>query len=62
MTGDFKTPEEAIASMVHPTSQFVPNEKNHATYTELYRRGYSKLYPSLKNVYAYLYRRAHEND
>ena len=56
--GQFKTVEEAVASMVHVTKRFEPNMENHAVYEDLFENVYSKMYPSLKDIYKYLYRKA----
>ncbi len=53
--GEFASTEEAVKAMVHPQKTFEPNMENHAIYEDLFKNGYSKLYPQLKGVYAYLY-------
>lgn len=49
--GEFASKEEAIAEMVHPKKQFVPNEENHAKYEYLYKKAYLKIYPRLSKIY-----------
>ena len=58
--GQFKTVEEAVASMVHVTKRFEPNVENHVVYEDLFENVYKKLYPSLKDVYRYLYQKAQQ--
>lgn len=53
--GAFKTPEEAVAAMVHPGDVFNPIPEHVEIYNELYKNCYSKLYGSMKKVYQYLY-------
>lgn len=57
--GIYKTPAEAVQAMVHPSKTFTPNEENHKIYEKLFKKGYSKLYPSLKRTYEFLYSWAH---
>lgn len=49
--GYYKTPEEAKANMVRKGNLYYPNPKNAASYDQLYRKVYKKMYPSLKNCY-----------
>ncbi|MDY6093809.1 MAG: FGGY-family carbohydrate kinase [Candidatus Enteromonas sp.] len=58
-SGVFSTPEEAVQAMVHPSTTFLPNEENRKIYETLYKKGYAKLYPSLKKTYGFLYDWAH---
>ena len=48
---DFQTPEEAVASMVHVTKTFTPNQEAVKRYVFLYKKVYSKIYPKLIHLY-----------
>lgn len=48
---DFKTPEEAVASMVRVTKTFTPNQEVVKRYTYLYKKVYAKIYPKLISLY-----------
>lgn len=50
-SGVFKTHQEAIKAMVHPTDQFLPNMDNHARYNYLYKKVYLNIYPRLNKIY-----------
>ncbi len=54
--GVYKTPEEAVSSMVRPTKTFVPDESARKIYDGLYKNAYSHLYPNLKKELKYLYK------
>ena len=49
--GIFKTPKEATEKFSKTIHSFYPDKKNHEIYDLLYRKVYTKLYPSLKDVY-----------
>lgn len=49
--GEFKTIEEAIASMAHDTDVFVPNEEEHKLYMRLYNEIYCNIYGKLEPLY-----------
>ena len=51
-SGYFKTPSEAVASMVHPSRTFLPNPDAQQKYEYLYTHVYTKMYGKLKNIYA----------
>jgi sugar (pentulose or hexulose) kinase len=48
---DFKTPEEAVSSMVRVTKTFAPNQEAVKRYTYLYKKVYAKIYPKLISLY-----------
>ena len=48
---DFKTPEEAVSSMVRVTKTFTPNQEAVKRYTYLYKKVYAKIYPKLVSLY-----------
>lgn len=49
--GEFSDYDTAIASMVHERDVFLPDEKNHAIYKELFDGVYSKMYKRLEGIY-----------
>lgn len=49
--GEFKSVEEAVESMVHQSTVFLPNQENHEKYDYLFRHAYMKMYPRLKDIY-----------
>lgn len=49
--GTFKSPEEAIAKMVHPADCFAPDERVAKKYDTLYHSVYLQLFPSLRKAY-----------
>lgn len=49
--GVYKTPLEAVEQMVRMTRTFIPNKKNREIYDYLYKKGYRKMYPALKDIY-----------
>ena len=49
--GPFKSPEEAIAKMVHPADCFAPDERVAKKYDTLYHSVYLQLFPSLRKAY-----------
>lgn len=49
--GIFKTPKEATERFSKTVRSYHPNKKNHEIYDLLYKKVYTKLYPSLKDVY-----------
>ena len=53
--GEYKDAKEATEAMVRPQEAFVPNKENVETYEKLFENAYSKLYPSLKSIYEYLF-------
>ncbi len=48
---EFKTPEEAVQSMVHVKDTFYPNQVNHQRYNYLFKKVYTKIYPRLLPIY-----------
>jgi sugar (pentulose or hexulose) kinase len=48
---DFKTPEEAVSSMVRVTKTFTPNQEAVKRYTYLYKKVYANIYPKLIGLY-----------
>ena len=53
--GVFASAKEAVEAMVRVNRRFEPNPENHKIYTDIFEKAYKKLYPSLKDVYGYLY-------
>lgn len=53
--GEYGSIEEAISNMVWYTDIFLPNKKNHAYYTKVYKNLYSKMYGKLRPLYKYSY-------
>lgn len=51
----YKTPEEAVAKMVHPEKTFQPRKKNVEIYNRLYKEVYVNLYKQLKKTYQFIY-------
>ena len=49
--GEFTSVEEAVAAMVRPQPEFIPNKENHEKYNYLFEKAYMKMYPQLKNIY-----------
>lgn len=49
--GVYKSPDEAVEQMVRLTRTFLPNRKNREVYDFLYKKGYKKIYPRLKDIY-----------
>ncbi len=49
--GIFKTPKEATERFSKTVRSYHPDKKNHEIYDLLYKKVYTKLYPSLKDVY-----------
>ena len=54
--GVYPDAKTAVEAMVRVTKRYEPNEKHHRIYEDLYKNASSKLYPSLKEISAYLYR------
>lgn len=48
---EFDSYEAAIKSMVHEKDVFLPDEKNHELYMELYNKAYKKIFPKLTGIY-----------
>lgn len=48
---EFKSPEEAVQSMVHTKDTFYPDPINQARYDYLFHKVYKKIYPRLHSVY-----------
>lgn len=53
--GEYSSAAEAVKNMVRVEKAFEPNMENAKIYDDLYKNAYVKLYPSLKNIYTYLY-------
>lgn len=53
--GVYQNAEEAVKNMVRVSKRYEPRKENTAFYDEIFAKAYKKLYPSLKNVYSYLY-------
>ena len=49
--GQFASYEDAVRSMVHYTTSFLPDEDNHRLYRRTYESVYKNLYPALRPVY-----------
>lgn len=49
--GVFKDYDEAIASMVHEKDVFTPDKTAHATYMDIYKGAYSKIFGRLEPIY-----------
>lgn len=49
--GVFETPREAVESMVHYKTTFMPNKENVKIYARIYKEAYLKLYPKLDKIY-----------
>lgn len=49
--GEYKNVDEAVKNMVEVTTTFMPNKENAKKYDYLFNRCYSKMYPSLKDIY-----------
>lgn len=49
--GVYNTFEEAVDKMVHISSEFKPNMKEHELYDKLYNRIYRRIYPNNKKIY-----------
>jgi len=49
--GAYRSPEDAIARMVHVKDTFTPNREDAAKYDYLYHNAYRKMYPALKGIY-----------
>lgn len=49
--GVFENEVVAIEHMVRRTRTFFPNSKNREVYDFMYKKGYKKMYPALKNIY-----------
>jgi sugar (pentulose or hexulose) kinase len=47
----FASFKDAIDAMVHVTTVFSPDSKNHAIYEDLFKECYIKLYPKLHRIY-----------
>ena len=50
------TVKEAKENMFRETKVFEPNPENKKTYDDLYQNAYSKLYGSLSDIYAFLFK------
>ena len=63
-SGEFRSWEEAVHSMVHYADVFQPNKDNHRMYREMYDQTYERLYPRMKPLYRRIHRsnrsRCHE--
>ena len=49
--GVYKDGIRAVENMVRITRTFLPNSLNREVYDFMYKKGYKKMYPSLKNIY-----------
>lgn len=49
--GVFSDYDEAIANMVHETNVFIPRQKEHETYMDLYTGAYQKIFGRLEPIY-----------
>ncbi len=49
--GVYKSFEEAASNMVHVSSEFLPDMKEHELYDKLYNRIYRRIYPNNKKLY-----------
>lgn len=50
-TGEFATLKDAVSSMSHIEHEYLPDQKNHKVYQELYSKVYCKMYDANKKFY-----------
>lgn len=49
--GEFNSLSDAVKAMSHVTYEFLPNNKNHEVYYDLYSKVYTKMYGANKKLY-----------
>ena len=50
-SGVYKNGLHAVENMVRITRTFIPNSSNREIYDFMYKKGYKKMYPSLRKIY-----------